>query len=275
MMTKVTLYDLDMNEIKMRGVTWLEFTPEPPDAEFFIESVYNSEEVLGKASKSRLINVRFMFESGHRISYKLLRNEIFSILSPMQTMWAVDNEIPGIKWRVDVNPGSLSIERINGKTAEASMAFYSRKAYARSLSDSLDPYTYAEGTWSYGMNLPSDASLEDYIHNTTSFSIYNPGDAVIDPREHELQITFNYSGTSVPSMKIINDTTGDAWEYTGPLASGDTIILDGVKSERNLANIVGDTNLKLLTLAKGLNNFRITGLNGSFEISFKFPFLYV
>lgn len=271
---KVRLYDLNMNEIILRGVTWLEFTPEPVTVERFSEKVYNGDIPIGKATNSRLINARLMYEAADYLDYKLLRNELYSLLNPLKSMWAVDENVPGIKWLVDVD--SFNPERINGRIAEVSIVFYSAKTYARSIGTSLDPYTFTSDLWSYGMGLLADASAQDYIfNNERSFQVYNPSNVAIDPREHELEIRLIHAGTNSPGVTITNNTTGDVWSYTGSITSGTTLVVDGVVSKKNTVNVVGDTNFGLITLAEGMNNFTITRLSGDFEIRFKFPFLYV
>lgn len=272
---KVDLFDVNMNPIILRGVTWLEFTPRPVEGDRITENVYNSEIVLGKSTKSRMIDARLTYEAHDYLDYKLLRNQLYNVFNPVKDMWAVDTEVPGIMWKVDVD--SFDIERINGRTAIVSVVFYSPKTYARSIGDSRSSFTYNSGLWSYGMGLLEDLDAQSYVHNTSEFQIYNPSNVLVDPREHELEIKLLYFGSSILGFDITNDTTGDVWSYDGILINGDTVIIDGILSKRNGLNIVGDTgpDFGLISLAEGFNDFRITGLNGSFEIFFKFPFLYV
>lgn len=266
-----------MKPITLPGVKWLEFTPRPVEADRLTEKVYNSEIVLGKSTKGRFIDARFSFEAYDFLDYKLLRNKLYSIFNPLKDMWAEDTHVPGIKWKVDVDPGSFQVNRINGTLAEVSLVFYSPYTYARSIGDSRSPFTFDSGLWSYGMGLLEDLDAQDYVHNTTEFQIYNPSNVRVDPREHELEITLYYFGASILGFEIINDTTGDVWSYDSILINGDSIVIDGILSKGNGLNIVGNTgpDFGLISLAEGYNDFRITGLNGSFEIYFKFPFLYV
>src|SRR5690606_11573561 len=112
---------------------------------------------------------------------------LYSIFNPLKSMWAVDSQVPGIKWKVDVE--NYEVNRIHGTLAEVSLVFYSPKTYARSIGTSLDPFTYDSGLWGYGMGLKRDATAQQYIHKDTWFSIYNPSNVEVDPREDELKIT--------------------------------------------------------------------------------------
>jgi hypothetical protein len=274
-MSRVTLYDKDMNVVTLRRVKWLEFTPDPVTAERFSEKVYNGSVELGKATESRLISTRFLYESADLLDYKLLRNELFSIFNPLNDLWIVDEQVPGIMWKVDVE--SYSTNRINGTVAEVSMVLKSPKTYAQSIGTSLDAFTYEAGLWSYGMGLQQDASTQDYKHSATSFLIYNPSNVQVDPREDELKISLVSSTATGTDITIRNNATGDEWRYQGTFAAGDTLTIDGVRSLRNGGNVVGNTSpgFGLISLATGYNDFTITGISGAFEITFEFPFLYV
>ncbi|PEP89093.1 hypothetical protein CN585_28780 [Bacillus toyonensis] len=111
-----------------------------------------------------------------------------------------------------------------------------------------------------------------YLHNTTSFLIYNAGDTQVDPRHMPLRITF--TGAS-ENLKIKNKTTKEEWIYTGTTTDTDIIVIDQVRSTKNSLSIVRDTNKELITLNSGFNDFEITGATGAFSISFDFRFYYL
>lgn len=272
---KVKLFDQSMNEIILPGVTWLEFTPEPVTAERYTEKVYNGDIQLGKSTNSRLIRVRLKYQSADYLGYKLMRNELYAVLNPLKDMWAIDVEVPGIMWKVDVE--EFELERVSGTVGHVSLVFYSASTYARSIGTSLDEFTYDSGLWGYGMGLQSDASTQDYIHSITDFSIYNPSNVEIDPREHDLKITLTSVSATGTDIHITNATTGEVWRYQDKLNVGDIIIIDGVITNKNGTNAVGFTgpSFGLISLAEENNEISITGITGEFEITFEFPFLYV
>ncbi|MFC4712227.1 phage tail domain-containing protein [Planococcus dechangensis] len=272
---KVRLYDPNMNEIILRGVTWLEITPEPVTAERYTEKVYNGDVPLGKSTNSRLINARLKYESVDYLGYKLMRNELYSIFNPIKDMWAVDEEVPGIMWKVDVE--DFDIERINGRIGLVNLVFYSATTYARSIGTSLDAFTYDSGLWGYGMGLQGEASTQNYIHSSANFSIFNPSNVEVDPREHELKITLRSISATGSDIRVRNTTSDEVWRYQGPFNVGDIITIDGVITKRNGTNAVGFTGptFSLISLVEGNNAITISGISGGFEITFEFPFLYV
>lgn len=269
----VKLYDLNMTEIELRGVQWLEFTPDPPTISRISDNVWDGDITLGKKRNSRNIQARFFYKSRDFLDYKMLRDELFAVLDPLETFYIVDTQIPGKRWKVEVD--SYEPERITGQVAEVAVTLYSSKPYSESIGTTMDEETFNAQMRHYGVGALPGASVEDYIHGTSTFAIHNAGSVDVDPRQSELLITLTSISATSSVLTLTNNTTGDVWKYTGTFAVGSTITIDRTKSKKNGTNIVGDTNLQLINLAKGINNFTVTGLTGNFEIKFEFRYLYL
>jgi hypothetical protein len=177
----------------------------------------------------------------------------------------VSDAEPAKRWKVELG-ASFDPERI-GSVGAFSITFVSSSSYAESIGTTLDPLTFDDEVWQVGQGLSLEPA--DFAHNTTTFTIHNVGDVAINPREYALVIT--YTGAS-DGLAITNTTTGDSWSYTGTSAIGDAIVLDGIEAKKNESSIVPDTNLALITLADGANDFELAGTDGSFEITFDFRF---
>lgn len=268
----VKLFDLNMSEVVQRGVKWFEFIPEPPSTEEITEKVYNGDISMGNTRNSRMITAKFWFSGYDALDYKLLRDEIYSFLSPSRDFYAVDEDLPGKRWKVKVD-GALNITRINRRKGEVEVTFKAHRGIAESILYSVDAYTTDED-WATGMGLHADADKQDYTHSATIFGIYNAGNVRVDPRESELRITINAvnGGSGVISLK--NTSTGDEWKFTGTTNAGDSFVIDRMQTKRNSVNAVGSTNLSLISLQPGDNTFLVTGLNAGFNITFSFRFLY-
>ncbi|MBZ5203193.1 phage tail family protein [Planomicrobium chinense] len=273
----IKLFDLSMKEIQMRGVKWLELIPDPPQVERITESVWDGEITLGKRRLSRKLSARFFYLADGRSDYKVLRNEIFSLLDPIQTFYVIDTDLPERKWKVDIDTQSLT--RLNAVAGEWAVEFVSAQTYAYSVFNTLNDELYKSTTLLMSAGLNGNASKADYKRTTSTFTIYNAGDGRVEPENYPLKITIKLTGSSViaSDIRLINSSTGEEWRYRGTFQTGDTITIDGVKAERNGVNIVGATGPEfgLISLAPGINNFTVTGLSGSFEITFDFPFLYL
>lgn len=262
-----------MNEIELRGVQWLEFTPDPPSISRITENVWDGDIPLGKKRNSRNIQARFFYRSRDFLDYKLLRDELFALFDPLKDFYAIDTQVPGKRWRVEVD--SYEPSRINGLISEVSITFYTAKPHAESIGTTMDEETFNANMRDYGVGALPGASVEDYIHGTNTFAIHNAGNVIVDPRNSELLITITSISATSSEITLTNNTTGNVWKYTGTFAIGSTITIDRTKSKKNGANIVGDTNLQLVSLAKGINNFTVAGITGEFEIKFEFRYLYL
>lgn len=141
--------------------------------------------------------------------------------------------------------------------------------FAESVGTTQSELTFPAEAWQIGQGLMFDECK--YIHSTKFFSIYNAGDITLDPIDYPM--TIGYFGPS-NNLEIYNETTGDVWKYTGSSTEGEMITLEGVRSLKNGDSIFPDTNMKLITLAPGWNDFALSGTTGEFLISFDHRFYY-
>lgn len=272
-MGNVILYDADMNEITMRGITWLEFSPEPPAVDSNIEKVHHGDIVLGRTRNSRLIQAKLWMKAYDKLDFKLLRDELYSHLDPSKDFYAVDEDVPGRRWKVQVR--DININRVNGTTAEMAVVFYCPKGLAESIHYTLDEFDTDPGKWATGMGLVAEVEEQKYSYSQNLFSIFNAGNIEVDPRESNLLITIRAVNGGTGTISITNPNTSEIWRYEGPVNAGDVFRIDGVKSTRNFMNVVGQTNLGLISLRPGSNAISVSGLNAGFVISFDFRFLYL
>lgn len=271
-MIEVHLYDLQMNDIYLRGVQWLEFTPDPPSSDRDVDSVYHGEVPLGKRRKPRLIKARFLYTSTQFLDYKILRDELHSLLSPLKEMYAVDSEVPGKRWKVEVE--SYKQERINGINAEVEIVFYCAKGLAESYGTTLEDYPHKDFMWKYVIGDTGELPWEYELISPEIFTIFNGGNVEVDPRSDELIIEIEARSDGGAYLSLENQTTGDTWEYDQLYSSSTTFLLDGTNTTKNGVNATGDTNLNVITLAPGINNFSLTGANGYYVVKFGFRYLY-
>lgn len=260
-------YKLD----KRLGIRVIDFIVESPAPRTITSDVGGMDGYrdLGTTYDGRTLRARLKVVAPEIYEFALIRNELFRIFDSREEFYLISEEEPRKRWRVKYD-SPYTLSRKNLLNAEIDITFRSPSAYSESIGSLLDPFTFDVELWQFGMNIP----LEDfsYSHNTRSFSIWNLGDKVINPRHDMLQIF--YKGAS-NNLKITNTTTGDTWQYYGTTQARDTIMLDGVFSRLNGVSIFGKTNRKLISLAPGENKFILAGTNRPFEISFDFRFLYL
>jgi Phage tail protein len=212
----------------------------------------------------RNITAKFFTEAADRIDYKLLQHKLYRLFDPRKEITIIDEREPDKRWSIRTQ-GTYTPERLNHINSTFELSLLSAKPYAESVGTTLSPVGIAQANTNYG-----DPPVQ-YVFNTSSFSVWNDGDAEINPSNHELVIEFKGASTN---LAIENITTGDNWTYTGSTTVSDTVKLEGIRPTKNGLSIFRNTNRKVITLEKGWNEFKITGAT-NFTISFDFRYLYV
>ncbi|WP_051577975.1 phage tail family protein [Sporolactobacillus terrae] len=270
MITKMDGTQIVLSEagIKLRDFIVSAPTPQHQTAEV---SGRDGLQDLGTMYGPRKIHCPLSFRSIDRAEFSLLRDEIFQLFDSKEPFFITENRQPGKRWKVKVD-GDYTIDQSHlvGLFEIDLVSFY---PYAESVvSTCAEPIDTDSENWQAigaGMTLEEDM---EYEQHAASFRIWNGGDRPIDPTENMLVIT--YSGAS-DGLLIRNKTTGEVWQYSGTTSGSDQIVLDGVKNLKNGLSILGQTNLGLISLAKGWNDFEIIGATGAFTISFDFRFLFL
>ncbi|HHY72706.1 MAG TPA: phage tail family protein [Bacillus bacterium] len=235
--------------------------------------IHNTEKIegrhghidMGTTFEGRSLKGRFMLKAKDRLDYLLLRDEIFGLFDGRKFFYLIETDQPKRRWKVKT-ASAYDIERITSRVGQFEIQFISPLPFAESFGTTLAPFDFNNELWAVGQGVISE-DLK-YVYNTPNFSIYNGSDVEIDPRELPLLITFKGASSN---LKITNKTTGDGWKLAGTTNASDVIALNGVKSLKNGVSIFGNTNRKILSLAKGFNNFTIEGAS-NFEIKFDFRF---
>ncbi|WP_025726789.1 phage tail family protein [Heyndrickxia ginsengihumi] len=269
----IKILDKMEQEIDLFGgaLKCLDIDPESPSFEISKDNTECGigEIVLGQRINSRKIDVSFFFEAYDFYDFDLLRSRVYALFTD-PPYYLIDERQPGKRWKVYC-PDVYSIKRVNPNASdEFTISFYSPSPLQESVGTTLDSLSFDVEKWQLSQGLVTDQDF-NYVMSTNSFQIYNPSDIIIDPRYFPLNI--KYQGAS-NNLQIQNKTTGDIWLYTGTTTISDTIELDGIRSLKNSLSIFRYTNRNLITLAKGINDFELSGTSGSFQISFDFRFYY-
>jgi phage-related protein len=227
---------------------------------------------LGKTWGPRRLTATCSFFPTDIEDLALYRNELYRTLMSREQFYLIADAEPGKRWLVEV-AGEWTPEKL-GYYGEFTLEFISHSPYSESVGTSLTSMDFEQdGAWQIGQGLIETDDLK-YTHTTTTFSIYNPGDVTVNPRNMPLVISYKGASTN---LEIRNLTTLETWKYTGATASSlETLAINGTRSLKNgVVNIFGDTNRRLITLAPGWNSFDIGGTSGSFEVKFDFRFYYL
>lgn len=231
------------------------------DGSLFLESSFGD----------RVISVELLYISQDIFDFYLIRDEVNALFARKESFYIIFKNEPYKRYKVRLN-SAFELEP-NQFMNSFVVEFICENIFAESIGTSLQ---VADKTWDSGVHAWNNSITWDdtlsYTFNSSNFNVKNLGNVVIDPRQHELEITLRGSFSS--NVTIRNVTTGDIYTYSGSLATSDTLVLKGVQSFKNGASVFRNTNKRLLTLAVGDNNFVIEGGTVS-SISFNFRFLYL
>lgn len=241
----------------------------------------------------RTITIPFYFKAADMLDYPLLRDLLFSLVlenepfyiqelrrpqmleydfadpgEPAKVKDGVENTLlPGKRYFVRPQ-NTFNVEQVL-EYGEGELIFETVELpFGESWATTLDPRITDVEMWQVGQGLVADDCK--YVHNTPSFQIYNAGDLTVDPRQSFLEITF--VGQS-DQLSIMNLTTSEEWKYDQHSTINDTIKITGVRSFKNGSSIFGNTNRKIISLAPGWNDLRVSNAS-NFELKFDFRFLY-
>jgi phage-related protein len=243
-----------------QNLIFLSFDIDAPTPITSSSSINGVDGVIDKGTSygSRAMTARFFMQATDKYDYERQKAKIIRLFDSKDYFKIIDEDRPDVIWEKVKLSDRISFERKSAVLALVTIpmvSFYPYALYTGSLSALADELGY-----------PDSAVTRSFT--STSLSVYNLGDTVIDPRIHDVLITFK--GTS-SALKIENLTTGDVWQYTESSAVDDEITLDGVFSRKNGFSIFSDTNHEIITLAPGENQIRVSGSSDPFTIQFEFP----
>lgn len=223
--------------------------------------------------KERSLRADLMIRSYDIIDFYMLRDELNELFFREKTFYIINKKLPFKRWLVTM-ASEIDIVGEYARLNKFPINFLCVNEYAESIGTSICLHNKKEwdvDLWGWGMGLDWDKEYK-YIHNTNSFVIDNIGNITIDPREHELEIIVKATAESY--LQIKNETTNDVYRYNKSLTPSDTLVLSNIRTLKNNISGFKDTNKKLITLARGQNEFTVEG--GTIQsIAFNFRFLYM
>lgn len=243
----ISMWDKNGKEINLEsyGLQGLSLVVEAPSYTIYTETIQGSGGLidLGKDLNPRNLQVRLLAESFDHADQLVKRGELYDLFNGGESFYVGDDD--GKRWLVQSNE-SWTPERFNQYGSEISIELLSFSGVAESVNRIDRTFT-------------------------SNFKFNNKG-MEINPRNNR-DLKYIFRGAS-NNLTIKNKTTNEVWTYEKTTNASDTIILSGVRPTRNGLSILRDTNKRVLTLAKGINEFEITGAtNYEFTISTLFYFL--
>lgn len=246
-----------------------------------VELISNAQEIKGTdgemvgPSNFGPFNLKlsFSYKTDNIKDYQLFKSKIRNLIYKRKPYYVVHSNQPGKKYAV-VCEGN-AIEDLTNQFGTFEITFKVYKGYSESLYDT-DQFSLMSSKWQFESGLLPDDTTS-YEHNRSGFKILNGSSDTINPRmRHKLKIYIRCD--TKKGFKLVNNTTGDVFEYKSNLATKDRLLLDGAYPWllRNTQNKRCGrlTNHGVITLAPGYNKFEIWGDVSNIDIKFVFPFIY-
>lgn len=272
----VKIYNDSFSEVltDIPGLRFLDFDEEG------VEVVTNSQEMkgrdgvglLGPASfGSYTLILRFFYRGQDVKDYNLLKKRLRSLIFRRDPYYVVHSDMPGIKYSCYASENAITDIGDRFGTFEISFTVY--KGYSESLLNTSQFSLDKADKWQVEGGHLADSSIK-YKHTDSIFRIYNGSDDAINPTlGYEMMIKINADAPN--GFKLINNTTGDVFEYKKAIKKNSQLIIDGVHPIINNKRVGIDTNWGWINLDKGFNEIEITGKNlGSTTVEFIFNFVY-
>lgn len=215
--------------------------------------------------------LRFVYSGSDIKDYHLLKKKMRSILYTREPFYIVHSDMPSMKYAVVTN--STAIEDLYGRNGEFEITFMVYKGYSESLYET-DKYDRTADKWQFSNGLIVNDDIK-YKHNSTSFKIFNGSSDKIAPFPHRHKLIIKLNLNAPKGFKLINNTTGDVFEYKKSITKNKQLIINGIYPTIDGKRVGINTNHEWLTLAPGYNDIEITGTDITEPtVHFIFPFIY-
>lgn len=228
--------------------------------------------LLGPATFGAFNLVLRFFYSGQDLNdYKLIKQKMRGLLFRREPYLLIHSDQPGKKYSVYCEENA--IEDIGEQFGIFEVKFVVYKGYSESLLDTGQYSLSNAHKWQFEGGYLSDSNIK-YKHTATNFRIYNGSSDAINPTlGYEMKIKINVDAPN--GFKLINNTTGDVFEYKKAIKKNQQLVIDGVHPIINNQRVGKDTNWGWINLKEGFNDIEITGKNlGSSTVEFIFNFVY-
>jgi len=218
----------------------------------------------------RVITVELLYESRDIQDFYLLRDEINALFTRKESFYIIFKGEPYKRYLVKLNQGFTIEPNMHMNSFEVEFTCVSLFGESTATTTKLKK-EWDSNQWAWNGQITWEDDIS-YKYATNDFVVHNLGSAQINPRQSDLKITLQ--GTFPNGITIKNQTTNEEYKYTQPLTTGDTLVLDGIRTLKNGQSDFKNTNKKLVTLSVGDNRFLIEGGTIS-NIEFDFRFLYL
>ena len=209
-----------------------DFKISSPAFSYYSEKIENR---LGQVMTGQTLDKRTLEVTGYiRSDFVTVRDNLFGLLCE-ESFELYDTRVPNKIWTVSTD--SIDIDQSTENFGKVKIKFTSFQGYCRTK------------------------ETRTAISTSNTFTVTNSGNLIVDPRVHNLRIELR--GDVTKALTITNQTTNESIVFNTTMSGNSVIAVDGIQYKKDGALITSKTNRKLISLAKGINNFTVEGLTAS------------
>ncbi|USS94010.1 phage tail family protein (plasmid) [Fructilactobacillus ixorae] len=219
-----------------------------------------------------VMNVHFKLHVKNYYDYQAKRDEIYNLF--------MQKKIFRLRFPEDANhvvfvrPVGFDINPFQraGLDCDINIPFENPTGYKFSRYDSLNQSDLWDD-YPLGWNVPIITAEDFHFTDQWAFQLLNPSGIPIDPygEHHDLKIFMKWIGNRIT---IVNKSNGSSYEYRGQGNMNMPVVLDGCETFFNGQQVSYNSDFGNIKLEPGFNKIQVSGCK-HFDISFKFPFIYV
>lgn len=223
--------------------------------------INDGQSLLSSSYAQRELKMLVVFNGMDRADTELAFDALQRYLVMRDPYWICFSNWPQRMYYVKVSEISQTHLTDLGFTVE--VTFTDQIGLSRSVGTTASWQT--DAVIGFGNNQPLE--IPQYSFTSNHFVVKNLSDVLIDPERRGHPFKMTLSGSSGGSMKVTNKTTGD--EISRKNAFSGTWVLDRVNPDLNGKGDLLNTDMGLITLQVGANEFQIDNFSGT--VSFDFP----
>lgn len=261
-----TIYDLDALGFKV-------LTFDPPSTNWthtYQQQGRYGTTLIDTKADALTIPLSLVITASDVYDLELQRLELKKIFDSSETFYVYTERMPYLRWEVVADSFQFP-QTSNFWRATASINLVCPSGFAESKATTLDVLSYDVDKWGLGMNIPHGTDLRYTFKNERSFRVYNASNIDLLADDKPVQIIFK--GNVANKLTITNKTTGQTFEFSRSLDTGNTLILDGLIPIEDDQQMYYASNHGYIDFKKGWNEFKIDGAT-DFTVSFNMRFYY-
>lgn len=226
---------------------------------------------MGSSLSGRELSLTAFFVAHSYQDVQLRKRQLVRLFSTREQFYLRHKAEPGKQIRVR-RTGTIETENLGGYLYQAEIKLSSASPYWESIRNAFEPL---EASTDMAAGLGYDVA-ENYERGPTdsNFTLFNEGDAVIDPRSPHTRLKITIKGET-SNLRIDNLTTGDSVRLFTNTEASSILILEDVRILKDGVSIFGLSNHGVLTLVPGSNNIAITGKSGAATVDIETKYYYV